>query len=125
MTTNSATSFDQALASFKAGLKKKDCDAFNHTTKESLLQEIENLQTKQHSQRLGMNLARLRPVLGAMEELGKVVEVFSNTSNIVAFVWVCVSFLAALLDDVLILQGPDETFATGSFQDLGSGNRES
>lgn len=35
-----------------------------------------------------MNMARLRAFLEAMDQYGKVVETFLNSSNVVAFVWV-------------------------------------
>ncbi|KAK8044966.1 hypothetical protein PG993_004990 [Apiospora rasikravindrae] len=85
MTDHSA--FDRALADFKAGLKKKDQDRFKATTKESMLKEIEQLQHHQQSRRLGQNLARVKPFVEAMGQFGKVIEIFSNVSEMVAFVW--------------------------------------
>ncbi|KAK8084662.1 Ankyrin repeat-containing protein [Apiospora hydei] len=81
------SAFDRALADFKAGLKKKDQDRFKATTKESMLKEIEKLQQDQQSRRLGQNLARVKPFVEAMGQFGKVIEVFSNVSEMVAFVW--------------------------------------
>ena len=81
--------FEQALDDFKGTLKKKDLDRFKITTLEELLQDIENVQNKQLSQRRSKNLARLQPFLEAIQQLGKVIEVFSNASEFVAFVWVC------------------------------------
>ncbi|KAK8069382.1 hypothetical protein PG994_005998 [Apiospora phragmitis] len=85
MADNSA--FDRALADFKAGLKKKDQETFKATTRESMLKEIEQLQKVQQSRRLGQNLARVKPFVEAMGQFGKVIEVFSNVSEMVAFVW--------------------------------------
>lgn len=55
---------------------------------EDLLKEINDLQARLLRQRRGKTLARLRPVLEAIDQLGKVVEVFGNSSEFVAFVWV-------------------------------------
>lgn len=87
-----ARAFERALEAFKADLvvKKKDHEQFKNTSLPDLLKQIEDLQRKQLSQRRGQNLARLKPFLEAMDQFGKVVEVFGNTSEIVAFIWVCV-----------------------------------
>lgn len=85
---NSISAFETALRQFQSELKKKDRDKFKDVTMRNLLDEIENIQKKHHSQRRGKNLARLKPFIEAMNQFGKVVEVFANTSEMVAFVWV-------------------------------------
>ncbi|KAI1376891.1 hypothetical protein F4677DRAFT_459629 [Hypoxylon crocopeplum] len=87
-TNTNAFAFETALVQFKSGLKKRDRDKFKDVTLEGLLKEIENIQNTQHSQRRGKNIARLQPFIEAMNEFGKVIEVFCNTTEMVAFVWV-------------------------------------
>lgn len=86
--THSA-SFERALTEFKQSLKKKDLDVFKNTTLSSLKQCIGDLQKKQHASRRLQNLNRLKPFVEAMEQYGKVVAIFANTNEIVAYIWVC------------------------------------
>lgn len=89
MANNSgASAFEQALDDFKMDLKEKERRNFCATTLSDLTKEIEKLQASQHAGRRGKNAARLKPFLEAMDQLGKVIEVFTNTSEMVAFVWV-------------------------------------
>ncbi|KAI0022836.1 hypothetical protein F4780DRAFT_769516 [Xylariomycetidae sp. FL0641] len=92
---HSAPLFERALESFKKDLKKKDLENFSRTTMSDLMQSLEDVQKVHHSQRRGKNLARLKPFLEAMSNLGKVIEVFTNTSATVAFVWIAGSFAEA------------------------------
>jgi len=82
------TSFERALAEFKKDLKKRDQDSFKNTTLEELKKCIGDLQKKQHTSRRLQNLNRLRPFMEAIEQYGKVVTIFANTNEILAFVWV-------------------------------------
>ena len=81
-------SFERALTEFKKNLKKKDIDNFKNTTLKSLEQCIGDLQKKQHASRRLQNLNRLKPFIEAMEQYGKVVAIFANTNEIVAYIWV-------------------------------------
>ncbi|KAF2807330.1 putative zinc finger protein [Mytilinidion resinicola] len=87
MATSQGSAFDRTLEDFKKNLKKKDQNNFKMTTFSDLKQSIAELQAKQHSQRRLQNLNRLKPFLEAIEQYGKVVEVFCNSSEFVAFVW--------------------------------------
>jgi len=89
MASNShATSFERALNEFKKELTKKDQDIFKNTTLDGLKKCIGELQKKQHSSRRLRNLNRLKPFIEAIEQYGKVVTIFANTNEILAFVWV-------------------------------------
>ena len=83
-----ASAFQQALAQFKDGLKPRDKRNFTMTTLEDLKREIGQIQAAQNSKRRLQNLNRLRPFLEAMDQFGKVIEVFAQSSEFVAFVWV-------------------------------------
>ncbi|KAI1772544.1 hypothetical protein F4818DRAFT_426298 [Hypoxylon cercidicola] len=91
--SSSISAFEAALGQFMSDLKKKDRDKFRNTTLNDLIDEVEKIQKKQQSQRRGRNLARLKPFIEAMDQFGKVVEVFANTSEMVAFVWGPMKFL--------------------------------
>ena len=82
------TSFERALNEFKKDLKKKDQDLFKNTTLDGLKKCIGELQKKQHSSRRLQNLNRLKPFIEAIDQYGKVVTIFANTNEILAFVWV-------------------------------------
>jgi hypothetical protein len=80
--------FEKTLEEFKKTLKKKDKENFKISTFADLEMSIGDLQAKQHSQRRQQALIRIKPFLEAMEQFGKIIEVFCNTSEFVAFIWV-------------------------------------
>lgn len=80
--------FEQALEQFKKGLRPKHRSTFQTTTLPDLLAAIDKIQKEQHSSRRLQAVGRLKPTLEALNQLGKVVETFTNTSEFVAFVWV-------------------------------------
>ena len=80
--------FERALSEFKAELKPKHRSTFERTTLPELLAEIDKIQKEQHATRRLQAVGRLRPTLEALNQLGKVIETFVNTSEFVAFVWV-------------------------------------
>jgi hypothetical protein len=81
--------FQKVLDGFKRDLSKKDKDFFTTVTSfEELEKSIGNLQATQNGKRRARNLERLGPFLEAMKQWGQVVEVFCNSSEFVAFVWV-------------------------------------
>ncbi|RYP30902.1 hypothetical protein DL767_006034 [Monosporascus sp. MG133] len=82
-----SSSFELALEAFKASLKRNDREKFANVKFQDLLDEMDKIQRDQQPKRRAKNLARLRPFLEAMEQFGKVIEVFTNTSEMVAFVW--------------------------------------
>lgn len=82
--------FERTLEKFKNDLKPGDADIFRCTTLKDVLADIEQLQKRQNSQRRLQAIAQLKPTLEALNQLGKVVKVFANSSEYVAFVWVCV-----------------------------------
>ncbi|OQD95723.1 hypothetical protein PENSOL_c019G09356 [Penicillium solitum] len=90
--------FERSLEAFKKDLNKKDRDNFKFSTLEDLEQCLTQLQAKHRSQRRMQNLNRLKPFLEAMNQFGKVVEVFCNSSEIVPFLWGPVKFLLLIAD---------------------------
>lgn len=84
-----AAPFNRAHARFRMDLKKKDQETFRKTTLADLKQCIGEIQDRQHSSRRLQGLNRIQPFLEAVEQFGKVVTIFANSNDVVAFVWVC------------------------------------
>ena len=80
--------FRQVLTDFKNSLTKEQKDDFELSTLEDLQAAIDAIQKKQASEKKMRNLNRLKSFLEAMEQYGKVIEVFLNTSCFIAFIWV-------------------------------------
>ncbi|KAL8376884.1 hypothetical protein RB595_007830 [Gaeumannomyces hyphopodioides] len=86
--------FQKALDSFMQDLTPSQKSQFKMTTSEDLKRSILDLQYTQSQKRGGMvNMRKIEGFIGAMEQFGKVVEVFANTSEIVAFVWGPMKFI--------------------------------
>lgn len=66
---------------------------FQETTYDQLCHEIFRIQREQESLKSLMNLSRIQSCLEAMEQFGKIVEVFLNVTDVVAFVWGPIKFL--------------------------------
>jgi hypothetical protein len=86
----SSHAFEDVLEKFKRELKKKDKENFKFVTFDELKSSIVELQAKQQSERRLRALTRLEPFLEAIKHLGTVVEVFCNSNEYVAFIWVCI-----------------------------------
>ena len=79
---------EKLLSHFKLRLTKDEQDEMQNVTFEDLDRTIKYIQEKQRARRSYRNLRRIEPFVTGMKEYGKVVEVFTNASPIVAFVWV-------------------------------------
>ena len=80
--------FQQALDDFRKGLREDDRNQIMYTTLDDLQRCILDIQNKHNTARRSRNMGRLKPFLEAMEQYGKVIEVFLNASQILCFVWV-------------------------------------
>ena len=80
--------FQRALARFKSHLSPAEQESFGFTSLEDVQKTIIQIQNTQGSQSQMRNLRRIKAFVEAMEQYGKVVEVFLNASSILAFVWV-------------------------------------
>jgi hypothetical protein len=83
-----ATVFQLGLQKFKASLSDKERNEFMVTTLDDLKVAIETIQQKQRSERKLRAMSKLGRFLEGMQEYDKIVAVFLNTSEILAFVWV-------------------------------------
>ena len=86
-------SFEATLLDFKKRLTSKEQNDFQFTTLDGVKREIARIQKQQDDLKTMMNMSRIQSFLEGMNELGKVIEVFLNASNFVAFVWGPVKFL--------------------------------
>lgn len=82
--------FTEALSAFKqnARLSSSEESDFRITTLEELKDAVRKMEQEQESKRRMMNMKRLDPFLKSMEQYGKIIEVFGNVNEVVAFVWV-------------------------------------
>ncbi|KAI0894308.1 hypothetical protein F4806DRAFT_503618 [Annulohypoxylon nitens] len=98
MTTNSGIGivgeFKQAVEIFKNNLTENERKDFQFTRLEDVQKAMIDLQTQQNQKKRLRYLNRLKPFLRLMEDYGKVIDVFLNASEILAYVWV--TFLAII-----------------------------
>lgn len=83
-----ADAFEKAVVEFKRTLTPDELNEFAGTTLRDLEIRIMAIQSKQKSSRTMQNLARIKGFLEAMETYSKVLDVFVNVNDFVAFIWV-------------------------------------
>lgn len=93
-----ALQFEDFLNTFKseAELSKQDLQKYKNATLDDVKATLSEIQQRQLSSGQQRWMARLTPFLAGMEQYGKVIEVFLNTSEILAFVWVSCATRAPL-----------------------------
>ena len=86
----SRSSFLKVIDSFKSksGLTSKELFDMKVTTLLDLQKALAVIQQKQQNSKKQRFLGRLQPFLDAMHQYSKVIDVFANTSDIIAFIWV-------------------------------------
>lgn len=80
--------FRNVLSRFKCGLTQDEVEDFRFSTIEDIHNVIGDLQAEQGRKKKMMNLSRIQSFLEAMEQYGRVIEVFLNTTEFLAFIWV-------------------------------------
>ena len=85
---HSSGSLKRALIGFINRLTQTEIDDFKLSSLEDVYDTIHDIQEKQKADNRLRNLTRIRVFLEGMQEYGKVIEVFLNASDILAFVWV-------------------------------------
>ena len=85
--------FRATLSNFKKRLTSKEQDDFSFSTLEDVRKEISRIQSEQGNEKKMMNMTRLQSFLEAMDQFGKVIEVFLNASQFVAFIWGPLKFI--------------------------------
>ena len=89
----SSASFQRTLDRFTVGLSPKEKEDFKLSSLQDVYDEINRIQRIHGDDKKMRNLNRLKGFVEAMDQYGKVIETFLNTSNFIAFVWVCIAFL--------------------------------
>lgn len=79
--------FQRALKDFESRLKPSEKTQFKATTLDDLKVTILAIQSNQRSRKQMMHMGRIMSFLEAMEQFGKVIEVFLNVTNMLAFIW--------------------------------------
>ena len=87
--TGNDSAFQRALARFKGNLSPEQQEEFSITSLEDVQETIVRIQDAQGSERRMRNFTRIKGFVEAMEQYGRIVEVFLNVSEIIAFIWVC------------------------------------
>lgn len=84
--------FETALEDFKnkVQISADEAKDFRFADLNSLRSTIKQIQAEQEAKRRMRHMKRLEPFLQTMEQYGKTVDVFVNTSEVLAFVWVSV-----------------------------------
>ena len=98
--------FLDAIRRFKGSLKDGEKDEFDYATLGDLEDAIAEIEEKHASAKKMRNMARLRYFLEAMGEYSKVIEVFLNCSNLVAYIWVSIAFQVLSMLVLIIAKGP-------------------
>ncbi|KAK8084664.1 hypothetical protein PG997_005935 [Apiospora hydei] len=95
--------FDQAITDFKrgSGLSREQLDQFQFSSFDGLLQTMSGIQHKQAQDKRLRYMRRLDPFLKSMKEYEKVIEVFLNASEILAFVWGPLKFILTVTSSVV------------------------
>ena len=82
--------FEDALSDFKTSLSKKELAQFQCVDFKDVEDTIKNIERDQKGKKKMQNIARIKPFLDAMNQYGKIVEAFFNSSNIIVYIWVSV-----------------------------------
>ncbi|KAF2474163.1 C2H2 domain-containing protein [Lindgomyces ingoldianus] len=90
---STADPFKAALTKFRSRLSGQQLTEFENSTYENLCHEVIRIQHEQEGLKNMMNLSRLQSCLEALNQFGKVIEVFLNVSRTVAFIWGPIKFL--------------------------------
>lgn len=93
MATNPRTDFQKVLDPFLARLTSDEKEDFQFTSLNDVQVAVMKIQAEQGQRRSMRNLTRIKGFLEAMEQFGKVVEVFLNASEILCFIWGPMKFL--------------------------------
>ncbi|RFU25373.1 hypothetical protein B7463_g10968, partial [Scytalidium lignicola] len=85
--------FEIILADFKKHLTPGELQDFQFVTLNDVRETALRIQKDQENLKTMMNMARLESFLEAMNQFGKVIEVFGNANIFVAFVWGPLKFI--------------------------------
>jgi hypothetical protein len=114
--TPTKTIFQRSVDAFKAkaGLSQDELQDFKMTSIDDLKVQISIIQSDQRKNKKLLYLKRLGPFLDTMEQYGKIVEVFLNIHEVVAFIWVDASHVFLYSSHQLMIIGAYEISTDGS-----------
>lgn len=87
MANASGNGFERALAAFRARLSPEEDAQFQVTGIDDLRMSILSIQSHQRARKKLVHMKRIASFLEAMEQFGKVIEIFLNATDYLAFVW--------------------------------------
>lgn len=87
MANASSNGFERALQIFRARLSPEEDANFQITGIDDLRTTILSIQSDQRARKIMVHMKRIESFLEAMEQFGKVIEVFLNVTNYLAFIW--------------------------------------
>ncbi|KAJ6104354.1 hypothetical protein N7523_010674 [Penicillium sp. IBT 18751x] len=96
MVTSQSSALEHVLATFKTKIDPKLASEFEMTTLADLKRALTSIQRKHASERRVRNMGWLSRFLDAMDQYEKVIEVFLNVTDVLAFVWGPMKFLLQL-----------------------------
>jgi molecular chaperone GrpE (heat shock protein) len=85
--------FGAVLSDFKKRLTSNELEDFQFATLKDVRETTFRIQRDQEQLKTMMDMARLESFLEAMDQFGKVIELFGNSSTFVAFVWGPMKFI--------------------------------
>ncbi|KAJ4266324.1 hypothetical protein NW762_004308 [Fusarium torreyae] len=85
--------FQRALAKFRASLDPKLRSQFSHCSLRELQDAIQDIQHNQAKNGKQRDIRRIQAFIEAMDQFGKVIEVFLNANEMLCFIWGPVKFL--------------------------------
>ncbi|WPJ61618.1 hypothetical protein SMAC4_01720 [Sordaria macrospora] len=86
-------SFRRALARFERDVGPRRAQEFSNCSLQDVQLLMKKIQAEQEIKGEMRHLKRLEPFLEAMKELGKVIEVFTNTTVFLCYIWGPIKFL--------------------------------
>ncbi|KAK2792536.1 hypothetical protein FQN51_001654 [Onygenales sp. PD_10] len=119
-------SFQRALEKFKSQLSEKQKAEFTHTKLEDVRQAAYRIQLEHGGPKEMKTMIRIKGFLEAMEQYGKVIEVFLNSNIMVGFIWGPIKFVLLVASawtqalDTILGAYEDIAERLPSFQDCGT-----
>ncbi|KAK2784194.1 hypothetical protein FQN52_009136 [Onygenales sp. PD_12] len=119
-------SFQRALEKFKSQLSEKQKAEFTHTKLEDVRQAAYRIQLEHGGPKEMKTMIRIQGFLEAMEQYGKVIEVFLNSNIMVGFIWGPIKFVLLVAStwtqalDTILGAYEDIAERLPSFQDCGT-----
>lgn len=92
-TKSSSSKIANAIRQFKSRLRGDELIITQNTTVDDLRRDMRRVQAEQEGRRDLRNMRRIQGCIEAMDQFGKVIEVFLNVSDAVAYVWGPMKFL--------------------------------